>query len=87
MTAKIETHPVQLPTGRIDSPTCPKVVTLAAYQVYEHVYGGQPALIEGSCRGGFGVGELIALLYARSFPKEEWSQRVSEALRGMILRA
>lgn len=37
----------------------------------------------GDCRGGFGKGELIAFLYARSFPENEWNLRVDEALRGM----
>ena len=58
-------------------------VTLRAYEVYCHVYGEQKALIEGNCRGGFGKGELIAFLYARSFPKEEWRVRVKEAFDGM----
>jgi hypothetical protein len=30
-----------------------------------------------------GVGELVAFLYARSFPEKEWRMRVDEALRGM----
>lgn len=42
-------------------------------------------MIEGHCRGGFGKGELVAFLYARSFPKIEWERRVDEALRGMKL--
>lgn len=29
------------------------------------------------------VGELIAFLYARSFPKNEWRDRVNEAFEGM----
>ncbi|AMV34557.1 hypothetical protein VN12_20705 [Pirellula sp. SH-Sr6A] len=55
---------------------------MAAYEVYSHVFQPQQALIEGNCRGGFGIGELIAFLYARSFPKSEWKQRVEEALDG-----
>lgn len=43
----------------------------------------QQALITGGCRGGFGTGELIAFLYARSFPEEEWGARVREAFHGM----
>jgi hypothetical protein len=77
-------HPVQTECchrgGR-----CPQVVTTAAYEVYRHVYGAQPTMVEGECRGGFGVGELIAFLYARSFPKAEWRARVEEALRGLRL--
>jgi hypothetical protein len=76
------THPVQTSCCHRGG-TCPQVVTLAAYEVYSHVYGPQPALIEGWCRGGFSQGELIAFLYARSFPKSEWRQRVDEAMTGM----
>lgn len=86
MTTDIPVHPVQrsrlLPR---ESTVAPQVVTRAAYEIYSHVYGPQPAMMEGHCRGGFSVGELIAFLYARSFPKAEWSDRVNEALRGMRL--
>ncbi len=78
---KINIHPVQTVSrggGQIRTE-----VTLRAYEVYSHVYGEQKALIEGHCRGGFGAGELIAFLYAHSFPKDEWRKRVDEALRGM----
>jgi hypothetical protein len=40
-------------------------------------------MVQGDCRGGFGSGELIALLYAHTFPQNEWRERVDEALRGM----
>lgn len=79
----IETHPVQVNRSRHLVGRCPKTVTLRAYEVYRHVYGDQQAIVEGDCRGGFGANELIALLYARSFPREEWSHRVDEALDGM----
>ena len=59
----------------------PWSVHLAAYEVYCHVCGSQEALVEGWCRGGFGTGELIAFLYARSFPKTEWKSRFYEALK------
>lgn len=42
----------------------------------------QEAMVTGGCRGGFSTGELIAFLYARSFPKAEWSARVREAFNG-----
>lgn len=58
-------------------------VYMAAYEVYSHVHGPQPAMIEGGCRGGFSSGEVIAFLYARSFPKAEWRQRADEAFNGM----
>jgi hypothetical protein len=76
-------HPVQVNRNRHLTAYCPKVVTLKAYEVYRHLYSEQQGLIEGGCRGGFGVNELIAFLYAASFPKEEWRRRVDEALTGM----
>lgn len=78
-------HPVQTECCHRGG-QCPQVVTMAAYEVYTHVYGAQPAMVEGDCRGGFGIGELIAFLYARSFPKAEWRARVDEAFAGMRLR-
>lgn len=80
----IPTHPIQTHAVH-EGGVAPQSVTLAAYEVYSHVYGPQPALIEGGCRGGFGVGELIAFLYARSFPRSEWRQRVDEAITGLQL--
>jgi hypothetical protein len=59
---------------------------MMAYEVYREVYGPQEALIEGNCRGGFGVGELIGFLYARNFPKSEWRRRFDEAIDGMESR-
>lgn len=44
-------------------------------------------MVTGECRGGFGAGELIAFLYAHTFPKNEWSKRVDEALRGLKIVA
>lgn len=79
----VPTHPVQFPRQR--ALRAPQVVTLRAYEVYSHVYRPQEALVTGDCRGGFGCGELIALLYAHSFPREEWRARVEEALRGMTI--
>ena len=61
----------------------PDAMHMAAYEVYCHVYSPQEALITGSCRGGFGIGELISFLYAKGFPKEEWRDRVDEAFGGM----
>ena len=83
MTDPIETHPVQTthPVSR-----APKVVTMCAYEVYCHVYSPQEAMVTGGCRGGFSSGELIAFLYAHSFPKEQWRARVDEAFRGMVTK-
>ena len=63
----------------------PKVVYMRAYEVYAHLYGPQEAMLNGHCRGGFGVGELTAFLYAASFPRKDWRDRFDEALRGMKL--
>jgi hypothetical protein len=83
-TKGIEVHPVQ----RYSGPThmqavCPKVVTMRAYEVYSKVFAPQEALVTGDCRGGFGVSELIAFLYARSFPESEWRMRFREAGDGI----
>lgn len=78
----VDVHPVQVRRERVDA-VVPKVVTMRAYEVYCRLYGPQEALVTGSCRGGFGVNELIAFLYAYPFPKDEWLARVDEALIGM----
>lgn len=80
----ITTHPVQNPHARYGSCRINTAVTLRAYEVYCHLFHEQPALVEGECRGGFGCGELMAFLYARSFPKVEWHDRFEEALHGML---
>ena len=77
---EIETHPIQF---QHTPKRLPKVVTMAAYEVYCHLYGSQEALVTGWCRGGFSPGELTAFLYARSFPKTEWRMRADEAFKGM----
>ena len=79
---KVEVHPVQTNWNNRGAVGA-TAVTLAAYEVYCHVYAPQEALITGGCRGGFGAGELIAFLYARAFPKAEWRARVDEAFKGM----
>jgi len=61
----------------------PESIHMMAYEVYCEVHQPQLALIEGHCRGGFGMGELVAFLYAHSFPKEEWNDRVNEAFGGI----
>lgn len=81
----IPVHPVQTHQVRPHTQSyCPQAVTLRAYEVYAHVHGEQEALITGHCRGGFSTGELLAFLYARSFPKEEWRRRADEAFRGAV---
>jgi len=79
----VPVHPIQ---NRIRYPNggeAPQCLTLRAYEVYSHVYSPQPAMITGGCRGGFALGELMALLYAHSFPKAEWGERLEEGLRGL----
>lgn len=85
MSGEIETHPVQVKAGGGRPPAALRTeVTLRAYEVYSHVYAPQQAMITDGCRGGFSAGEIIAFLYAHSFPKTEWSARVNEAFRGMV---
>lgn len=79
-------RPVQSNHRNREQGKIPKTVHELAYEVYCEVYSPQPALIdmEGrGCRGGFGMGELIAFLYARSFPKEQWVDRVNAAFGGI----
>lgn len=79
----VETHPVQTNSTLGVKAVLPKVVTMRAYEVYCRVYGKQEAIVTGWCRGGFSTGELLAFLYARSFPEVEWRDRVREAMNGM----
>lgn len=78
----IDTHPIQTECCHRGG-EAPTLVTLRAYEVYAHVFGPQQALIENGCRGGFGISELVAFLYAHSFPKAEWRARVDEAFNGL----
>jgi hypothetical protein len=78
----IPVHPVQISRYRIGRAVLPQAVTMRAYEVYCHLYGPQDALVTGGCHGGLSAGDLIAFLYARSFPKDEWIHRVDEALKG-----
>jgi hypothetical protein len=75
----IQTHNV----GRREAGQLSESVYMAAYEVYCHVHGPQEAMITGGCRGGFGVGEIVAFLYARAFPKDQWRERADEAFRNM----
>lgn len=80
-----KTMPVQAMTRDRKPAHVGVAVAMQAYEVYSHVYGPQQALIEGSCRGGFSTGELVAFLYAYPFPRGEWRQRVDEAFASMHL--
>lgn len=80
----IETHPIQMPRGfNREATRVSTKVTMRAYEVYCHIFSPQEKLITGGCRGGFGIGELTAFLYAYPFPKSEWRVRVDEAMDGM----
>lgn len=81
MEATPEIHPMQLPRG-LKGQLRAEVV-MEAYRVYCSLYGRQHAMVTGGCRGGFGAGEIICLLYARAFPEKEWRLRFDEALEGM----
>lgn len=62
-----------------------EAVYMRVYEIYSHVFCPQQAMIEGGCRGGWGVGEMVAFLYAGNFPKEQWRSRFNEAIKGMKL--
>jgi len=89
MSEQVLVHPIQYKERfhfrDEGGPAAPQVVTLRAYEVYSAVFSPQPALITDGCRGGFSVGELVAFLYAHSFPPAEWRARVDEAFKGMRL--
>lgn len=83
---ELKLFPVQVKRGFHREPAkVRESVYMRAYEVYSHVFAPQQAMIEGGCRGGFGVGEMIAFLYASGFPKDQWRARVDEALKGMNL--
>ena len=77
------TRPIQAHTRNRKQATIADCIHMAAYEVYCEVHGPQEALITGWCRGGFGIQELVAFLYAKPFPKNEWRSRVNEAFKGM----
>lgn len=78
----IPVHPVQTARYGREQGYAPQVVTMRAYEVYRVLYGGQEAVVTRGGRGWFSTGELIAFLYAHSFPKAEWRTRTDEAFRG-----
>ena len=81
-----EMHPVQIASNHRGQGKITSDITLRAYEVYCRVYSAQPTLVDlagRNCRGGFGIAELIAFLYAYPFPQTEWRQRVNEAFAGM----
>ena len=79
----IKIFPIQGATRNRKAGQVCETVYMRAYEVYCRVYGPQEALVTGGCRGGFSRGELVAFLYARSFPANEWQERTDEAFREM----
>lgn len=62
-------------------------IYMRAYEVYCEVFRPQDALIDldgRNCRGGFGMGELTAFLYAYPFPRKEWRERTDYAFRHIV---
>lgn len=57
----------------------PEVLALRAEEVYRYLFN-RGVIYD---RGGLGINEIIAFLYARSFPQNEWKERVKEAFDGM----
>lgn len=67
----------------------PWAMHLRAYDAYCKLYGKQQALIEGHCRGGFGVNELdmfipgwreeLSELHRLRADRDEWQRRAAEA--------
>lgn len=68
-------QPVAAPEKRAPvqgyTPGIPWSLHLEAYDAYRKRYGSQQALIEGGCRGGFGIGELDMFIPG-------WRDKVSE---------
>ena len=85
MAEKPKMFPIQTHRLKRDASVVRESVYMAAYEVYSAVYSPQEAIITGNCRGGFGIGELTAFLYAKAFPRDEWRQRVDEAFVGINL--
>lgn len=77
-------YPIQVSSYRHPgkSASVNRALYMKAYEVYCHVFSPHEALVKGDCRGGFGVGEFVAFLYASGFPRSEWRARVDEALVG-----
>ncbi len=83
---KPDTKPCQVGSySRFKSGRIPTAVHMKAYEVYKACYGEQQALLEGDCRGGFGVNEIVVFLYAANFPRSEWRAIVNVAFEGTDL--
>lgn len=81
--SEVKMYPIQKHNRSHEQAQVMEAIYMRAYEVYCEVFRPQPALIMGGCRGGFGMGELTALLYAYPFPRSEWRKRTDEALAGI----
>lgn len=73
---------VQISRSSLSSPArIPEAVAVRAAEVYSHLFRNPNDVIHD--RGGLHLSEVIAFLYARSFPQSEWQARVNEAFKGM----
>ena len=79
--APVQTHHSHF--GGKRSGVIPWDMHMRAYEVYQHIYSPQHAMTEGMCRGGFGMQELLSLLYARTFPKDKWRERFEACFKHM----
>ncbi len=79
------TVPAQIGERRGAHGRLPETVARMAFEVYHHLWPNQSfeRLHE---RGGFGVGEVVAMLYAHNFPRKEWRDRFDEGIRGLVSR-
>lgn len=78
-------HPVQWGSRHAQQyQELPADVVGKAYEVYHKLYPGQ-TLERLNERGGFGIIEIVAFLYAHTFPPQEWNARVAEALRRPLI--
>ena len=78
-----ETVPMRSDRADRKAGRLPLSVAKHAYEVYTYIYPGQ-TFARLHERGGFGVGEVIAFLYARQFPQQQWRVLVDGAFRGMV---
>jgi hypothetical protein len=83
---EVKLSPIQMPRssytykGKVQ-----EGISRQAYAVYSHIYGDSQSFERLNERGGFGIGELVAYLYAHSYPKVEWRKRADAAFYMMAL--
>lgn len=77
-----DTVPCQTPLRSNGAGEVPEVVARRAFEVYDS-RGYNQDFETLHARGGFSTRELIAQLYARTFPRDEWRRREDE-VAGLI---